>query len=96
MIFDIYNNKKFIKELFKIINYNLLAPWINLQRHELKDNYRIAAGADAWITIPNVNLGIIKEIIIPSYLELQSFVGNIYLSLLGGVRYLKHPIEYLI
>ena len=55
----------------------------------------IASGADAWVSIPNVNLEIIENVIIPSYEELKSLSGDIYLSLLGGARHLKYPEKYL-
>jgi len=29
LISDIYDDKKFVKELFKVINYEVLAPWIS-------------------------------------------------------------------
>jgi hypothetical protein len=95
LINDIYDDKKFVKELFKVINYEILAPWISKQRKKAGNNNLIASGADAWVAIPNVNLSIIENVIIPSYEELKSMVGNIYLSLLGGARFLKRPIEYL-
>jgi hypothetical protein len=95
LINDIYTDKKFVKELFKIINYEVLLPWVDMQRGVLQDSQTIVSGADAWVAIPNVNLEILKNIIIPSYLELKSLVGNIYLSLLGGARYMKNPTEFL-
>jgi hypothetical protein len=95
LINDIYEDKKFIKELFKIINNELLAPWIYIQRERVGNTAAIASGADAWVSIPNVNLDIIEDVIIPSYKELRTLSGDIYLSLLGGARYLKHPEKYL-
>jgi uroporphyrinogen-III decarboxylase len=95
LINDIYNDKKFVKDLFKVINYELLAPWISIQRKEIGDNNLIASGADAWVTIPNVNLMIFNDVIVPSFLELEGLVGNIYLSIMGGARYLKDPGEFL-
>jgi len=95
LINDIYSDREFVKELFKIINYEVLAPWINMQREKIGDNKIIASGADAWVAIPNVNLEIINDIIIPSYLELKGLVGNVYLALLGGARYLKDPVKFL-
>ncbi len=95
LINDIYSDPKFVKELFSRINHSLIAPWIELQREGLKDQVRIASGADAWIAIPNVNLDILENIVIPSYLELQELTGNIYLALLGGARYLEHPVRFL-
>jgi hypothetical protein len=95
LINDIYEDKKFIKELFMIINNELLAPWICIQRERAGNPAAIASGADAWVSIPNVNLEIIESVIIPSYEELRKLSGDIYLSLLGGARYLKHPEKYL-
>ena len=95
LINDIYSDRKFVKELFSRINHSLIAPWIRLQREELADLERIASGADAWIAIPNVNLDILENIVIPAYLELQEMTGNIYLALLGGARYLEHPVKFL-
>jgi hypothetical protein len=95
LINDIYEDKKFTKELFKIINNELLAPWIFMQRERAGNTGAIASGADAWVSIPNVNLEIIENVIIPSYEELKSLSGDIYLSLLGGARHLKYPERYL-
>ena len=95
LINDIYSDRKFVKELFSRINHSLIAPWIRLQREELADLERVASGADAWIAIPNVNLDILENIVIPAYLELEEMTGNIYLALLGGARYLEHPVKFL-
>jgi len=95
LINDIYTDRKFIKELFRIINYQILVPWIDIQRGKLGDKKAVVSGADAWVAVPNVNLEILNEIIIPSYLQLKGLVGNIYLSLLGGARYLKEPSRFL-
>lgn len=95
LINDIYEDKKFIKELFSVINYELLSPWISMQRENTGNAAAIASGADAWVSIPNVNLEIIENVIIPSYEELKGLSGDIYLSLLGGARHLKHPEKYL-
>ena len=78
-----------------IINNELLAPWISMQRERAGNTAAIASGADAWVSIPNVNLEIIENVIIPSYEELKGLSGDIYLSLLGGARHLKHPEKYL-
>ncbi len=95
LINDIYGDREFVKELFKIINYEVLAPWISTQREKIGNDQIIASGADAWVAIPNVNLEIINDIIIPSYLELKGLVSNVYLALLGGARYLKDPVKFL-
>ena len=95
LINDIYSDRGFVRQLFKIINYEVLAPWINMQREKVGDSRIIASGADAWVAIPNVNLEIINDIIIPSYLELKGLVGNVYLALLGGAHYLKDPAKFL-
>ena len=95
LINDIYSDRRFVKELFRMINHEVLAPWIDIQRERLGDEKAIVSGADAWVAIPNVNIEILNEIIIPSYLQLKGLVGNIYLSLLGGARYLKDPTRFL-
>lgn len=95
LINDIYNDKKFCDELFKVINHELLSPWINIQKEKIGKDDIIASGADAWVTIPNVDLKIFDEVIIPSFNELQDLVGKIYLSLMGGSRYLKEPEDFL-
>ena len=38
---------------------------------------------------------IFEDIIIPSFLELKGLVGNIYLSIMGGARYLEDPNKFL-
>ena len=95
LISDIYSDKRFVRELFKRVNYDLIAPWVTLQRSRIKDNSRTASGQDAWTAIPNVNVKIMEEVIIPSFKELQDLLGNLYLSMLGGARYLKDPTRFL-
>jgi hypothetical protein len=95
LINDIYDDKNFVSEFFKVINNNILAPWIALQRERVGRNDIMCSGADAWVAIPNVNLDILKDIILPSYSELKSLSGNIYFSTLGGARFLKNPLELL-
>ncbi len=95
LINDIYEDMRFTAEFFKIINYEILAPWISIQKERVGNKNIIASGADAWVTIPNVNLKIMEDIIIPSFKELEGIAGNIYLSVLGGARFLKHPENYL-
>ncbi len=95
LITDIYEDRRFVEELLKIINTEVLAPWITLQKVKTDNIDIIASGADAWVSIPNVNLEIIEDLIIPSYFELQEMVGSIYLSMLGGARFLKQPEKYL-
>lgn len=95
LINDIYEDANFIKELFKIINIEILAPWIEMQKERTGNPDVIASGADAWVSIPNVNIKIIEEIITPSYMHLEKLTGKIYISMLGGARFLKKPEKYL-
>jgi hypothetical protein len=95
LINDIYEDRNFVNEFFKVLNNNILAPWISLQRERTGDNKIICSGADAWVTIPNVNLDILNNIILPNYSGLRNLCGNVYFSILGGARFLKTPVEYL-
>jgi hypothetical protein len=95
LINDIYDDENFVKEFFKVINNNILVPWIALQRERAGSSDIICSGADAWVAIPNVNLDILYNIILPNYSALMALSGNIYFSILGGARFLKDPIEFL-
>jgi len=95
LINDIYDDKNFIKEFFKVINHEVLTPWISMQKERTKIKDIICSGADAWVAVPNVNMDIINNIILPNYKELQDLNKNIYFSILGGARFLKEPVEFL-
>jgi len=95
LINDIYDDKNFVNEFFKVINNNILAPWIALQRERTGSRDIICSGADAWVAVPNVNLDILNNIILPNYSDLRALSGNIYFSILGGARFLKNPQEFL-
>lgn len=95
LINDIYDDKNFVNEFFKVINNNILAPWIALQRERTGSRDIICSGADAWVAVPNVNLDILNNIILPNYSDLRTLSGNIYFSILGGARFLKNPQEFL-
>jgi len=95
LINDIYDDINFVSEFFKVINNNILAPWISLQRERTGISDIICSGADAWVAVPNVNIDILNNIIVPNYLELRALCGNIYFSILGGARFLKNPPEFL-
>jgi hypothetical protein len=95
LVNDIYDDMNFVNEFFKIINYNILAPWIDLQRERTGSKDIICSGADAWVAIPTVNLDILNNVILPNYNELSALCGNVYFSILGGARFLKNPYEFL-
>jgi len=95
LINDIYDDEKFVNEFFKIINNEILTPWISMQRGRTKSKDIICSGADAWVAIPNVNMDILNDIILPNYEDLKDLNANIYFSILGGARFLKDPIEFL-
>lgn len=95
LINDIYDDINFVNEFFKVINNNILAPWITLQRERTRSNDIICSGADAWVAVPNVNLDILNNIILPNYSDLRALSENIYFSILGGARFLKNPLEFL-
>jgi len=95
LINDIYDDKKFVNEFFKVINNEILTPWIDLQRERTGTKDIICSGADAWVAVPNVNLDILNNFILPNYSDLKDLNGNIYFSILGGARFLKNPIEFL-
>jgi hypothetical protein len=95
LINDIYDDKNFVNEFFKVINNNILAPWISAQRERTGSSYVTCSGADAWVAVPNVNLDILYNVVLPNYSDLRVLSGNIYFSILGGARFLKNPPEFL-
>jgi len=72
-----------------------LTPWIRMQRERTGSKNIICSGADAWVAVPNVNMDILNNIILPNYNDLKDLNANIYFSILGGARFLKDPIEFL-
>jgi len=93
LIFDIYGDPGFTRELFDRITEELLAPWIIYQKEKFPGTKSIC-GSDATGSIPIVNPYIIKEWIVPYILRLQALCGpEVYVPNWVGEQYLKDPDE---
>ncbi|MBA7678949.1 hypothetical protein ES703_87229 [subsurface metagenome] len=91
-------DKKSSNYLFDFLVYEVLIPWIEIQREILGKSKIIASGVDAWGTIPSINLDIMRDYIIPSCKKINNYLPDTYISGLGGECYLNNledVYEYL-
>jgi uroporphyrinogen-III decarboxylase len=93
LIFDIYGDPDFTRELFERITEALLAPWIQYQKEKFPESTSVC-GSDATGSIPIVNPFIIREWIVPYILHLRELCGpEVYVPNWVGEQYLKDPGE---
>lgn len=98
LIYFLMIDKKSSNYLFDFLVYEVLIPWIEIQREILGKSKIIASGVDAWGTIPNINLDIMRDYIIPSCKKINNYLPDTYISGLGGECYLNNledVYEYL-
>ena len=95
LLMDILMKPDFASELFDRITEELLAPWI----FYLKDKFPGATsicGNDATGSLPIVNMGILRDWIVPYVLRLREICGpEIYVPNWVGESHLKNPAEML-
>ncbi len=93
IIFDIYDDPDFARELFDRLTEDVLAPWILYQKDKFPDAGAIV-GSDASASIPLINIKMINEWVIPYILKLRELCGpEIYISNWIGESFLKNPEE---
>jgi uroporphyrinogen-III decarboxylase len=64
LINDIEKRPEFAHELMKRVCDDVLLPWIRVQ-HETVPQARVICAADAWGSLPNVDLRIFEEFVVP-------------------------------
>lgn len=98
MINDIEKRPEFAHELLRMICDHVLLPWIRVQHHAVPSASAICA-ADAWGVLPNVDLRIFEEFVIPYIKRLDEAVQEFGLRVSGagywGESCLKQPRKLL-
>ena len=95
LIFDIYVDPEFARDLLHRITEEVLAPWIRCQQERFPRAAKVS-GADAVASLPLVNLGILRDWAAPSILRLRELCGpGVYVANWVGESYLSDPTEML-
>jgi uroporphyrinogen-III decarboxylase len=95
LIMDILMEPDFASELFDRITEELLAPWI-LYLKEKFPGAKSICGNDASSSLPIINMGILKDWILPYVLRLREICGpQIFVPNWVGESHLKDPEEML-
>ncbi len=90
-----HDEPDFVKELFRRLTEQVLAPWILYQKKAFPKANKIS-GADAMASIPIVNLKILKRWVAPYILRLRELCGaEVSVANWVGEQYLKDPVEML-
>lgn len=93
IIYDIYDDPDFARELFDRLTEEVLAPWILYQKEKFPDADAIV-GSDAFASIPLINIKIINDWVIPYILKLREFCGpEVYVPNWIGENCLENPEE---
>jgi len=93
---DIYENPDFAQHILDFLTEEVIAPWINSQKHELP-GARSAVGADALCSPPMVNTDIIENFSIPYILRLRELCRGINVSVvtLWGDSHFERVEDFL-
>lgn len=75
LVTDMYMKPDFIHKLMKTITEEVLIPWINHQKSVIP-NWKVALGADALASPPNLTLDLLEEFVVPYILKLKNECGN--------------------
>lgn len=75
LVTDMYTKPDFIHELMNTITEDILIPWINYQK-SIIPNWKVALGADALASPPNLTLDLLEEFVVPYILRLKEECGN--------------------
>lgn len=95
LIYDIYVDPEFARELLDRITEEVLAPWIRCQQGRFPEAVKVS-GADAVASLPLVNLAILRDWAAPAILRLRELCGpRVYVANWVGESYLEDPTEML-
>ena len=95
LLIAIHDEPDFVRELFRRLTEQVLAPWILYQKKAFPKANKIS-GADAMASVPIVNLAILKQWVAPYILRLRELCGvEVSVANWVGEQYLKNPVEML-
>jgi uroporphyrinogen-III decarboxylase len=92
---DMEDDKKYVKDLFDFLSYEVIIPWVELQRKEIEEPAALAAGIEAIATFPNISSRTMDEWIIPYYEIMKQEITNVtFTTCCGGISYFKNPEDF--
>ena len=95
LMLDIEDDKSFVKDLFDFITYELIIPWVKLQRDDMGEPKALAGGIEATATFPNISTKTMEEWIIPYYEATNQILGNTtFTTCCGGISNFKDPEDF--
>ena len=95
LMIDMYDDKRFVKDLFDFLTHEVIAPWVELQRTEIEEPSALAGGIEAIATFPNISTRTMDEWIIPYYEIIKQKVSNVtFTTCCGGISYFKNPEHF--
>ena len=95
LMLDMVDDKGFVKDLFDFITYELIIPWVKLQRDDMEEPHTLAGGIEATATFPNISTKTMDEWVIPYYEATNQILGNTtFTTCCGGISNFKDPEDF--
>ncbi len=95
LIQDMEDDRAFVKDLFDFLTYEVIIPWVKIQRQDMKDPKALAAGIEATVTFPNISHAIMRDWIMPYYDKAKEVLGNVTFTVCcGGISYFQDPKDF--
>jgi uroporphyrinogen-III decarboxylase len=95
LMVDMEDDKKYVKDLFDFLTFEVIIPWVELQMKEIEVPDALAGGVEAIATFPNISTKTMDEWIIPYYEIIKQKITNVTLTTCcGGISYFKNPEDF--
>lgn len=95
LMFDMEDDKKFVKDLFNFLTDEVIIPWVELQKKELDNPLVTAGGIEATATFPNISTRTMDEWIIPYYEHTKQKLNNVtFTTCCGGISNFKNSEDF--
>ncbi|MGM0445422.1 MAG: uroporphyrinogen decarboxylase family protein [Bacillota bacterium] len=75
LVTDMYTKPEVVHILMNIITEDILTPWIEYQK-EIVPDWKVALGADALASPPNLTLDLLEEFVLPYVIKLKDNCGD--------------------
>ncbi|MCL5985763.1 MAG: hypothetical protein M1371_04265 [Actinobacteria bacterium] len=95
LMIDMEEDEAFVRDLFNFLTYEIIIPWIELQRKELGEPKATAGGIDGTATFPNITTSTMEKWIIPYYQKMKKVLNNVtFTTCCGGISFFKDPKDF--